>query len=214
MEQRKEQIKTGEVETRLFSGMEMRADDETRAVSGYGAVFNQKSEVLYGFFREIIAPGAFDEADVSDVRALFNHDPNLILGRSKAGTLATKTDETGFNYRFDMPETTYGNDLLVSMRRGDITQSSFAFTVETDTWGIDSDGMDLRTITKISRVYDISPVTYPAYPDAGAGLGENSHAPVISKRCLEHIQQRKEEQGNPGMSARARSLFFIDNSNK
>lgn len=65
-----------------------------------------------------------------------------------------------------MPETSYGKDLAVSMKRGDITQSSFAFTVEKDDWSTDDNGNDLRTIKKIKRLYDVSPVTYPAYSDA------------------------------------------------
>ena len=64
-----------------------------------------------------------------------------------------------------MPETSYGKDLAVSMKRGDITQSSFAFTVADDSWDT-RDGMDVRTINKVKRLFDVSPVTYPAYPDA------------------------------------------------
>ena len=100
-----------------------------------------------------------------DVRAFFNHDPNHLLARSTSGTLRLSTDEEGLKYEFDVPDTTSGRDLLVSMKRGDITQSSFAFTVEDDSWESEN-GMNIRTIKKVKRLYDVSPVSIPAYPDA------------------------------------------------
>ena len=118
-----------------------------------------------GGFKEIIAPGAFDDVLGDDVRALINHDGNLILARTTSGTLQLSTDEMGLRYEFTIPETSYGKDLAVSMERGDITQSSFAFTVSDDSWET-IDGEDVRTITKVARLFDVSPVTYPAYPDA------------------------------------------------
>jgi hypothetical protein len=133
-------------------------------VVGHASVYNTMSEDLGGF-REIIAPGAFDDVLENDVRALINHDGNLILARTTSGTLKLSTDEKGLKYEFDMPQTSYGKDLAISMKRGDVTQSSFAFTVENDNWET-KDGMDVRTITKVKRLFDVSPVTYPAYPDA------------------------------------------------
>lgn len=148
--------------------LELRAssgDEESRVIEGYAALFNVRSELMYDFY-EVIAPSAFDEADLSDIRALFNHDPNSILARTSSGTLEVEVNEKGLFFRFEPPNNTLGNDLLESVRRGDISQSSFAFTLlpDGDNWSRDeSDDMLVRTITKIDRVFDIAPVTYPAY---------------------------------------------------
>ena len=138
-----------------------------------------------GGFREIIAPGAFDDVLENDVRALINHDGNLILARTTSGTLALSTDEKGLRYEFEIPESSYGKDLAVSMKRGDITQSSFAFTVADDSWET-RDGMDVRTINKVKRLFDVSPVTYPAYPDA-----DNL---VIAQRGLSVYKEKQERE--------------------
>ena len=134
-------------------------------VEGHAAVYGELSEDLGGF-REMIKPGAFDDVLENDVRAFFNHDPNYLLARTSSGTLKLSTDKRGLKYSFDVPDTTAGRDLLVSMKRGDITQSSFAFIVESDSWDENKDGQEVRTIEKVSRLYDVSPVSIPAYPSA------------------------------------------------
>lgn len=159
----------------------MEGEGESRKVVGYAAVFNSDSEEMWGF-RERIAPGAFDSAlDVSDVRALLNHDPNMLLARTASGTLSLSADQRGLYYEFDAPDTTVGNDLLVMLKRGDISQSSFAFTVEEEEWTEKKGEIPIRTIIRVKRLYDVSPVTYPAYPDTTA-----------AKRSLE--QWRKEHK--------------------
>lgn len=142
-------------------------DAATSTVVGYAAVFNSLSENLGGF-REQIAPGAFDAVMDNDVRATFNHDPNHILGRTSSGTLSLSLDAKGLRYELNPPDTQAGRDLLVSMSRGDVKESSFRFVVEDDDWKEDSEGRVIRTINKFSRLIDVSPVTYPAYPEASA----------------------------------------------
>ncbi|MTI12046.1 HK97 family phage prohead protease [Sansalvadorimonas verongulae] len=160
-----------DIEKRTFA-CELRAamDGDTPKIDGYGAVFNSRSENLGGF-REIIMPGAFDSVLDDDVRALFNHDPNFVLGRSSAGTLELSTDDKGLRYLIDAPNTQTIRDLVLEpMKRGDISQSSFAFRVARngEEWEEDEDGVIVRTIHKMQRLFDVSPVTYPAYTDAGA----------------------------------------------
>lgn len=178
-------ITTPTIERRFTAGaVELRAvgegADAKRKVRGYAAVFGKRSENLggdsYQVF-EVIDPGAFDDVLKDDVRALFNHDANLILARSKggAGTLTLGVDEQGLWYEFEAPDTQAGRDLIVSLSRGDVDQSSFAFTVnaEGQKWVEVTEGQKTiatRTIRKVSRLYDVSPVTYPAYPDASAAL--------------------------------------------
>ena len=142
---------------------ELRAATEGRTIEGYAAVYNQEADL--GFFREIIMPGAFDGADMSDVRALFNHNPDGILARTASGTMQLEVDERGLKFRFEAPNTTLGNDLLEMIRRVDISQSSFAFTVAKggDEWEDGDERADLRKIKKFRALYDVSPVTYPAY---------------------------------------------------
>ena len=160
--------KFNDMEKRIYN-IETRTEereDGTPVVIGHASLYNTRSANLGGFY-EVIKDGAFTSEliDKSDVRALINHDQNLILGRSTSGTLKLDADEKGLRYEFDVPQTSYGKDLLISMKRGDITQSSFAFTVADDTWETDDDGNSIRTIKKIDRLYDVSPVTYPAYPE-------------------------------------------------
>lgn len=159
-------------ERRTFFG-EVRAKGENggpRKIAGYAAVFNEPALILmrdskgaYVEVVEVIAPGAFDGVLDDDVRALFNHDPNFILGRNTAGTLRLFVDKRGLGYEIEAPDTAIGRDLLKSIERGDISQSSFGFEVESDEWESLDDGREKRTITKVSRLYDVSPVTYPAY---------------------------------------------------
>ena len=147
-------------------------DEQPPKIVGYGSVFNTRSENLGGF-REVIAPGAFDSVINDDVRALFNHDHNFVLGRTKSGTLSLAVDEKGLRYEITPPDTQTVKDLLIEpLRRNDIDQSSFAFSVARggEEWDEDEDGVIVRTITKFSRLYDVSPVTFPAYPDAGAAV--------------------------------------------
>jgi HK97 family phage prohead protease len=122
-----------------------------------------------GMFEERIAKGAFDGVLKDDVRALFNHDPNLVLARTKSKTLEMFTDEKGnLAYRFKTPNRSYAKDLEDAVKSGDVDQSSFAFRVAEEKWEWREDNKDLkkdrRTITRFEKLYDVSPVTYPASP--------------------------------------------------
>ena len=157
------------IERRNTQGkVELRKHDGEQKIVGHAAVFNKLSENLGGF-REIIAEGAFDNNLDDDVRALFNHDSNHVLGRNGT-TLKLSVDDIGLRYEIDTPDTQTGRDLVVLMERGDIDQSSFGFTVDEDEWEEDDDGRVIRTITKIKRLFDVSPVTYAAYPDTSVAL--------------------------------------------
>lgn len=154
-------------------------------VEGHGAVFNALSQNLGGFV-ERVDPGAFKKtlADNPDVRALINHDPMHILGRTRSATLRISTDSTGLAYEIDMPERQDARDLLVSMERGDITQSSFAFRVIPggDEWDVTEDGFPLRILRAVSlHGGDVSPVTYPAYPDADSGIAERAYCSLAAR---------------------------------
>jgi uncharacterized protein len=149
---------------------EFRVEYDGEVVRGYAAVFDSYSEDLGGFI-EIIKQGAFDDVLNDDVRAFYNHSDSFLLGRVSSGTLRVWQDETGLGYEVKMPNTTYANDLIELMRRGDVNQSSFAFLVGRDRWE-KRNGKNVRIIEKVSRLIDVSPVVLPAYPAASSGLAQ------------------------------------------
>lgn len=153
-----------------------RRDDGKVIIRGHAAVFGQLSEDLGGF-REQIAPGAFAEAlQTDDVRALWNHNPDFILGRNRSNTLVMSEDSRGLAIEIDPPDTQTVRDLvIVPMERGDVSQMSFAFSVRPggQDWAKDDEGRVVRTLKKL-RLYDVSPVTYPAYPQTDVSVARRS----------------------------------------
>lgn len=159
------------LEKRIYDvDLEVRASEDGTPdrIVGHAAVFNRKSVDLGGF-KEVIERGAFANAikEKDDVRALWNHDPNLVLGRTPK-TLRLAEDETGLRMEIDLegaPD--HVRDLTKSIARGDVSQASFAFNLRSkdgDKWHEEDDGTMIRTLVDL-RLSDVSPVTYPAYPD-------------------------------------------------
>lgn len=175
---------TNKRELRTCKGIQLRAQSEGEGnyLSGYAATYNTLSEDL-GWCRERIMPGAFDRAvkEKQDVRHLINHDPNQVLGRTLSGTTEIKSDATGLYFRTLLPDTTFARDLLVSIDRGDITECSFAFVAARTSWVEDelTDDRSMEYIRQLEDVdlYDISIVTYPAYPGTSAEVKMRSMFP-------------------------------------
>ena len=144
-------------------GEELRMDGEGgKLMVGHAAVFNQKSLPMFGFQEQVIS-GAFKKTiKESDIRALWNHNPDRVLGRNKAGTLDLEEDKRGLAVKITPPETQWANDLRESIRRKDVSQMSFAFRTIKDSWHME-DGIPTRNLEEV-RLFDVSPVTYPAYP--------------------------------------------------
>ena len=151
-----------------------RRENGQAVIRGHAAVFGQLSEDLGGF-REQIMPGAFADAiQTDDVRALFNHDPNWVLGRNRSNTLTPAEDARGLAVDITPPDTQLVRDLVLTpMERGDITQMSFAFSVRPggQDWAKDDNGQVVRTLKRV-RLYDVSPVTYPAYPQTDVSVAQ------------------------------------------
>lgn len=160
------------LEIRSFN-IELRDEPESRHIEGYGSVFNERSLDLGGFV-EMIAPGAFDGViERSDVKCYLDHNPEKgILARSRngKGSLSLVVDEKGLKYEFDAPKTNLGDEVVEGLKRGDYSQSSFAFTVDDEIWTKEEDGSYLRTITKIGGLYDVSIVANPAYEGTSVAL--------------------------------------------
>ena len=152
------------------------AEYEGNTIRGYAAVYNSDSEWMGGFYEQI-ARGAFDDVLDNDTRAYFNHDENLLLGRVSSGTLRIGTDARGLYYEVDLPNTSYANDLVELMKRGDVNQSSFAFLIDSDRWE-ERDGKTYRIIEKVSRLLDVSPVSQPAYESATSELVTRNNTPI------------------------------------
>lgn len=154
-------------EVRTFRGAQLRAKaGETSGVEGYAAVFNSVTDL--GFFKERIKPGAFARAlrEQQDVRCLYNHDQNLVLGRTKNNTLAMSEDAQGLKFDCDFPDTQAARDLKTLLERGDVDGCSFGFTVRKQSWEQETreDGTveEIRTIEDVD-LFDVGPVTFPAY---------------------------------------------------
>jgi HK97 family phage prohead protease len=152
---------------------------QTPVIEGVAAVYNQVTNIG-GWFREMILPGAFTNvlASGQDVIGAPNHNWNAILGRISNGTLRLVDLEDGLHYAIDVnPEDLEAMSFYAKVKRGDIKQSSFAFNVKTETWIMPADaeegqaqGLPLRTISEISELIDVSPVTFPAYPTTSANV--------------------------------------------
>jgi len=163
------------LEKRTFSDVGLKV--ETRAgdqpiITGHAAVFNTIAQG--GWFREQVAPGAFsDTIKTDDVRALWNHDTNIVLGRNRSGTLKLKEDERGLAVEITPPDTQFARDMVESISRGDVSQMSFGFQVKKATWTEDEDEDDLRTIEQV-KLWEVSPVTFPFYDATDVSI-KSSH---------------------------------------
>jgi len=154
-------------ERRIVPAGELRvvraAGDGAVKIGGHAAKFDSLSEDLGGF-RERIAPGAFAQTIKNgDIRALWNHDSNIVLGRNKSGTLRLSEDSAGLLWEADAPQTQLVRDMVLApIERGDVSQCSFGFYTLNDKWA-KMDGEWIRTLLEV-ELFDVSPVTYPAYP--------------------------------------------------
>ena len=164
-------------------------EDGTTTISGYAAVYHRSEDAgtqyqLMDSYYERIKPGAFDRAlaEKQDVRALFNHDANHVLGRTTSGTCRLSCDSVGLRYEVDLPNTQVARDLAESVSRGDVSGSSFAFSVDKEGQQIEraKDGMTYRNIVD-ADLFDVSVVTSPAYESATSGI-----------RSAENVQEATE----------------------
>lgn len=178
-------------------------EEQEPTIEGYALKYNKPSQVLGGFVRfiEQIAPGALQDCDMSNVVATINHDQNQVLGRSGVN-LELTPDDVGLKFSVTPTDTTFAHDLITNIEAGVINQCSFAFTVadgdDAQEWTDSTqDGVDYeRTIYRIARLYDVSIVTMPAYPDTEAKVGQRSMDMVKrmqSQDVKEAVQQERQK---------------------
>lgn len=154
-------------------------------IIGYAAVFGVETDIS-GLFAERIAKGAFRRAirEKQDVRALFNHDSDYVLGRSKAGTLTMSEDDRGLKVEIDPPDTQLARDTLVLIERGDLDGMSFAFTVKKQEVLNREGALPLRTILDVD-LYDVSVVTFPAYKQTDVNV--RSAEEILAEIKLDNV---------------------------
>ncbi len=165
------ETKHGPPERRILPLTEFRVEDgeDGRKIIGHAAVWDSLSEELWGW-HERVARGAFVKTiQNDDVRALFNHDVNYVLGRNKSGTLSMREDDRGLAVEIDPPDTAVANSVLESIRRGDVSQMSIGFEAITEEWDQSDKDNPLRTLTEV-KLWDVSPVTYPAFVDTDVAV--------------------------------------------
>jgi len=183
----KDDKRTEELRSQYGENVELRtaevraAGDDALVVEGYASNFDVEYDL--GYFKETVARGAFDDVMQDDVRFLLNHT-GAPLARTTNGTLELSVDETGLKYRAALADTQDGRDLYKLIKRGDISQSSFAFTIEADEW---SEDRSTRTITKVGKLLDTSAVTYPASPTASVYARNMAEA-------AQEVEDMKDEQ--------------------
>lgn len=202
------------MEKRSFR-FELRAEGDGRTVAGYAAVFDELSQVLWDQFKEKIDRGAFASSLGGDIRALWNHNTDLVIGRTKAGTLRLAEDTHGLRVEIDMPESRA--DLVEAIRRGDVDQMSFAFDALEDTWDKAADGMMIRTLRKV-QLYEVSPVTFPAYTQTsiamrGNALGDKPAIPAQFRRA-DTGDDAERAQGRTAARRRRLALLDIESQEK
>lgn len=176
-------------------------EDGSKQIVGYAARFYDPADAGTQFqlgtnAYERITPKAFERAlkEQDDVRALYNHEPDNLLGRLSAGTLRLEVDDKGLRYEIDPPDTTLAREVVALIHRGDLTGSSFAFVVEKARWE-EENGKDIRNIESV-RLFDVGPVTYPAYGSASTGLRSLNHDSIREeyREWMEEKKRRAEEE--------------------
>lgn len=185
-------------ERRVTTATELRVQDDggSPTISGYAAVFNELSEPLF-FGRERILPGAFRKLLRSDpdVRCLFNHNPDHILARTKSGTLALKEDKRGLFFEAELPDTALAHDIAASIARGDISGCSFSFMPGKERWSTEN-GQEVREQIEIASVFDVGPVTMPAYSQTSVSSRSLVDELELDVEALERCRSNEAVEGD------------------
>ena len=178
------------------------ADNDEKVIEGYFAVFNEIYQV-WKDVTESIAPGAFTDSLNGDIRALYNHNTDQILGRTSAGTLTLKQDEKGLWGQIKVNERdTEAVNVYERIARGDISGCSFGFDIESEEVRVNDDGSVHYTITKVNPLYEVSPCVFPAYEQTSVE-SRGKKARVIRKRELESWKIKTLEKLKKGANENA-----------
>lgn len=171
--------------TRVLNLQLRQFDNDSNDVEGVAAVFDREADL--GWFTERIDRHAFDHTDMSDVVLNFNHDNSLLLAGTRNGSLQLQVTDEGLLQKASIIDTTQGRDVMKLVRSGLISSMSFAFSIAKggEIWETRSDGREYRTITDIDRIYDVSLVTFPAYPQTSAWMRSGDELAEQHKALME-----------------------------
>jgi HK97 family phage prohead protease len=173
---------SGKIEKRYHSVEEIRTEDGERKIGGYAAVFNKEARISERLI-EKIAPGAFRSSLGGDIRALWSHNPDMVIGRTTNGSLKLSEDERGLAFDLSLPDTTQGRDAYTLIKQGFVTGVSFGFRVKKDSWTRgDKDSPHLRTLEEVELI-EVSPTAFPAYADT-----------QVSSRSTDEVLKEKETE--------------------
>lgn len=208
-------IKKTEIRDIPFAELRAVTEEDENTIEGYAAVFNSRSGNLGGFY-EVISNGAFAKTlkEKPDIRALWNHDSNYVLGRTTNESLSLEEDEKGLKVRITPPDTSWAKDLMTSIQRGDVNQMSFQFRVVKDDWSID-DGEPLRELREV-ELFEVSPVSFPAYESTSVSVRSYLEAIGENKERIQEIEQVVEEpvqadhSNEEEISLRAKKLSLVE----
>lgn len=177
-------MKMNQVEKRSLETVTQTNDN---IVEGYALKFDTPSRDLGGFV-EIIKRSALEGVDLSDVRCFLDHDSSKLLGRTKSGTLELNVDEVGLHFRCALPDTSDGRDARELIRRGDLNQCSFMFSIRKggDSWKRGE--INTRSVNAISEIFEISLVSIPAYDDTDVALAKRSMNEAINELDKQTLQ--------------------------
>lgn len=199
IKEQEKRILTTLVECRAIEG----EDGSLEYIEGYALKFEKWSDVLWGYFKEIISRNALDNADLSDVVATFNHKTDYPLARTgisgETGNLILDVDNIGLRFKFVPTETTYAQDLKVNIHAGVVNRCSFVFTLDyedekCDEWEWnDDEGIYNRRLNNIKKIHDIALVTTPAYSDTEAVIGERSKSKMEELKLARMMPKEKEK---------------------
>lgn len=198
-----------ELEQRAFglSNVEIRAaEDGVQRLSGYFIEWEKLSNPILGLFQEKFQRGAFQNLNGGDIKALWQHDPSKVLGRTTNGTLQISEDERGAKFEIEpAANISWHQDAMRSIQRGDVSEMSFMFRASADSWDDSNPDMAIRTVTQ-ANLFEISPVTFPAYPQTSVSTRSaqeifksyteqrsNEHKPEENNRKLLELRRKKLE---------------------
>ena len=184
-----------EVRTLEIEGFEVRSTEEGKTtIAGYAARFEKLSSELYGF-KEKIRSGAFASSLKNNIKALWNHNSDIVLGSTKSGSLRLEEDDKGLRFELDLPDTSSGRDAAESIKRGDVDGVSFGFRTKVDEWDESNPKNVIRTLVDVELI-EVSPTPFPAYPQTSVGVRstEEVYNEFKTQRSLEDKSRQEEQQ--------------------
>lgn len=184
-----------------FENVELRVDGTKKTLTGYAAMFEKLSNPISGF-REKIRRGAFSETiKKTNIKALWNHNTDLVLGSTGNGTLRLEEDNVGLKFDLDLPDTQWGRDAAVSVSRKDVDGMSFAFNVKNQEWDESDKSKIVRTLIEVD-LFEVSPTAFPAYQQTS----------VTARSVKEDYSDFSDEKNKSEMTQIAKNKLELNNN--